>query len=622
MAGLRRRGCGAVPLGAAGFRQSVYHCAVAPGQPSATAPQRLPAVTGLRKKYGSLSMQSIDVFPWNDHFDTGLAEIDRQHRKLVELLNALASHLAYRTELPELHAVIDALMDYTHYHFETEERIWHEFLPGDADEVEHKRIHAGFVETVRRIKSEAAAKSAEQVVQDALAFLARWLASHILETDKRMAFVVLALQSGLDVGAAKRRADEQMGGAARALIDLILSIYGTLSSTAVHLMREIAEHRQANEALRTEERRFRAIIDASPVPMALNDDRGNIVYVNAAFAKAFGYTLDDIPTLSDWWPRAYPDAGYRQWVAATWKSRLDEARRNKRDFEPLEVVVNAKDGRVCTVIATASSLGESFGGQHLVTLYDISERKRQEAELQRKDTLLIQQSRLAAMGEMIGNIAHQWRQPLSVLGLTVQNLRYDFKEGRLDEAGLDQYVGKALKAVDSMSSTIDDFRDFFKPNREAESFSPLQALRECGNLIEPSLKASGIELAIDAPPHLEVKGYPNEFAQVILNLISNAKDVIVERKVARGRIEVRAADIGDGVTVTVEDNAGGVRGDHMEKIFDPYFTTKDKGTGIGLYMCRTIIEQHMHGSIRVENTDAGARFTLRLPKNWANDASA
>lgn len=193
-------------------------------------------------------MNSIDIFPWDDNFDTGLPTVDVQHRKLVELLNLLASHVAFKTDDLELNSIFDALADYAVYHFETEEAIWHECLADDSSELEHKATHQQFVRTVLELKAAQGQKPLIEIAEGALSFLARWLASHILETDRAMAYAVLAIRSGLTLDAAKQRAKEQMSGATRTLIDIILSIYGSLSTNTLQLMREIAE-RKRNESV-------------------------------------------------------------------------------------------------------------------------------------------------------------------------------------------------------------------------------------------------------------------------------------------------------------------------------------------------------------------------------------
>ncbi len=139
---------------------------------------------------------------------------------------------------------------------------------------------------------------------------------------------------------------------------------------------DITKQKQAEESLRHSESKFRSIIDASPVPYALNDEHQNITYLNPAFINTFGYNQNDIPTLTDWWPKAYPDKNYRQWVADTWQQRLEQAKQSGKPFEPLEIVIHCKDDSQRTVLAAAASLTESYQDTHLVILYDITERKK------------------------------------------------------------------------------------------------------------------------------------------------------------------------------------------------------------------------------------------------------
>jgi len=194
-------------------------------------------------------MHSIDIFPWDDNFNTGLPTVDEQHQKLVQLLNLLASQVAFKLDTPQLSKIFDELADYTVYHFSTEETIWHAYLPGDDAERRHLETHKRFVQTVLRLKKELTEKPLEQVADEALSFLARWLASHILETDRHMAYMVLAMKDGMELGDAKVRAREQMSGATRVLIDIILSIYETLSSNTLRLMREIAERKRNEDVI-------------------------------------------------------------------------------------------------------------------------------------------------------------------------------------------------------------------------------------------------------------------------------------------------------------------------------------------------------------------------------------
>lgn len=229
-----------------------------------------------------------------------------------------------------------------------------------------------------------------------------------------------------------------------------------------------------------------------------------------------------------------------------------------------------------------------------------------------RDRLLMRQAHDAAMGEMIANIAHQWRQPLSTLALILQNLRYDSRENLLDASGLEAYLDRAQRAIERMATTIDDFHLFFSRQSGEEDFGLLQAIGKCIDLMSPSLDAHAIELVVKGD-ELLVHGRESEFLHAMLNLVANAKDALVERNVAGARLEIVLRRRGQEALISVWDNAGGIEAAHLGRIFELYFTTKPAGSGIGLYMTRMIIEQHMRGSIAVENRDGGAQFLIVLP---------
>ena len=237
------------------------------------------------------------------------------------------------------------------------------------------------------------------------------------------------------------------------------------------------------------------------------------------------------------------------------------------------------------------------------------------AKSKQQEALLIHQSRSAAMGEMIGAIAHQWRQPLNALGLVLQNLRLRHQMDRIDDAFMLSSMEKSDRLIQKMSSTIDDFRNFFKPNKTIEPFHILQVTRSTAELLDAQLKNHNIELTIVCPVDIQILGLEGEFSQVLMNLINNAKDILVERKVQHATISICIEQIADGsINVTVKDNGGGVPEAIFDKIYDPYFTTKEegKGTGIGLYMSKIIIENNMAGSLNAFNDAEGANFVIKL----------
>ena len=232
-----------------------------------------------------------------------------------------------------------------------------------------------------------------------------------------------------------------------------------------------------------------------------------------------------------------------------------------------------------------------------------------------QEQILIQQSRFAAMGEMIGNIAHQWRQPLNALGLLLQNIEYAYETDTLDATYIKKVIEKGNKLTTSMSRTIDDFRNFFKPNKAFEVFSFAKAYESTIGMIGSSLSNNMIEIEEKIDPAVCSMGFSSEFSQVILNILNNAKDVLVDKKIENKKITISIYKDDQFSYFCISDNGGGIKNDILSKIFDPYFTTKDegKGTGIGLYMSKTIIQNNMHGSLRAENEEFGAKFSIKMP---------
>ena len=234
-------------------------------------------------------------------------------------------------------------------------------------------------------------------------------------------------------------------------------------------------------------------------------------------------------------------------------------------------------------------------------------------ELRAKDQMLITQSRQAALGEMISNIAHQWRQPLNALGLILVNLQDARRFRELDEASFARALVKADQLIQGMSMTINDFRDFFRPDKARVKFSALAQVRIAVGLVEATFQALGIEIVVDPGGDCQLHGLPSEYAQVLLNLLSNAKQAIQDTGRAQGRISL-ALEAQDGFgCLRVRDDGWGIAEDILERIFEPYFSTRAQGTGIGLYMCRQILEQSMNGRILARNTDDGAEFSVLVP---------
>jgi len=236
------------------------------------------------------------------------------------------------------------------------------------------------------------------------------------------------------------------------------------------------------------------------------------------------------------------------------------------------------------------------------------------AELRRKDQLLIQQNRQAAMGEMINNIAHQWRQPLNNVGLIVQNLLFSFESGTLTEEEMKAEVAMTMETIQFMSRTIDDFRNFFRQDKQKRTFAIADILNLTIDFVSAGLRNSNITVNLEVIDRISARGYPNEYSQALLNILNNAKDVLTERRVDEPYISVRLFSDNGRAIVAISDNGGGIAEDVLPRIFDPYFSTKEpgKGTGIGLYMSKVIIEQNMGGSLSAHNVDNGAEFRIEI----------
>ncbi len=265
------------------------------------------------------------------------------------------------------------------------------------------------------------------------------------------------------------------------------------------------------------------------------------------------------------------------------------------------------------------------------------QRLRSEHAQRESERILVHQSRLAAMGEMIGAIAHQWRQPLNAVNAIIQDLKDAYEYGVLDRNYLDRSVKNAMQQIQFMSKTIDDFRNFFRPDKTKKSFDVKQAAGEVLTMVSSQLATHGISYRITCHVHnrtfedfsspaipcgaMMMLGYENEMMQVFLNLINNAKDAILECREhglmgpgVKGLITVEFNSLGERIVISVTDNGGGIPAGNLDRIFEPYFSTKEQGhgTGIGLYMSKMIIENNMGGLLTARNVDGGAEFRIEV----------
>jgi len=418
---------------------------------------------------------------------------------------------------------------------------------------------------------------------------------------------------------------EWRNSAANALALIALFILTTLISAWL-LYRALQRQMGTVEALAREETRFRAMADYTYDWEYWQGPNLEIIYMTPSCERITGHTQAEFmvdPGLLD--SILHPDD--RHLMAA----HLSDA--TYQDEATLDFRIVRRDGEICWIAHGCRAVYREDGrfmGRR-ASNRDITERKQAEEGLrllnetldQRvkeevaknidNERLLIQQSRLAAMGEMISNIAHQWRQPLNALALLLANLKDASDYQELDTKTIEDSTAQGQQLIQKMSTTIDDFRNFFKPNKLKEDFGLEKTIADTLNLLTHSLANHNIEVQVKNDHGIRVNGFPNEFSQVLLNVLNNAKDAMLERQVRAGKIEISLGQDEKTAWVVIRDNAGGIPDDILPKIFDPYFTTKEKGTGIGLYMSKMIME-HMNGTIEARNVGDGAEFLLGLPQ--------
>jgi len=285
------------------------------------------------------------------------------------------------------------------------------------------------------------------------------------------------------------------------------------------------------------------------------------------------------------------------------------------------------------VSATISPIFDSKGflKEMILIGHDVTVLQQNEQQLQmevkkqlslnlKQQQVMFNQAKMAAMGEMIGNISHQWRQPLNALGLIIQDAEDAYEFGEVDRNYMSKMVKNAMQKIIFMSNTIDDFRNFFSTNKVKEHFDVVAGIHQMGEIMALSLDRSAIVLEFpknETP--ITIYGYKNELQQVVLNLLNNAKDAIIDHPSLEGKkqwIRITVEENEKEIQLNIADSGGGVSLEIMDRIFEPYYTTKEegKGTGVGLYMSKMIIEENMKGSLGVMNSLDGAVFTITLPK--------
>jgi len=349
---------------------------------------------------------------------------------------------------------------------------------------------------------------------------------------------------------------------------------------------DITERKLMEDELKAGEAKFRSIIEVSPIPMAMNDEQLNVTFLNSAFVQTFGYCVDDIPTLADWWPKAYPDPEYRDWVKTTWGATLEQAKREQTDFPPMDVAVRCKDNSIKKVLATAVTIQHDFAEMNLAILYDITPLKQIEAELIRSN---------AELEQFAYAISHDMRQPLRMV-TSYLSLVEGALTGQLNEE-TQQFIDFATNGAKRMDAMILSLLDYSRVGRTSEAktrISSKASLDEALAFLNPELGACSGEIKVtgDWP---ELFASRDELTRLLQNLIGNAlkyhdenqpPQVQVHGKICAGSLRVEVRDQGIGIEPSQRDR--------LFKVFSRLQArSRFDGTGVGLALCRKIVEHHV-----------------------------
>jgi len=363
-------------------------------------------------------------------------------------------------------------------------------------------------------------------------------------------------------------------------------------------------------------KKFRNTIENSDNIIIITDKYENIKFVNRAFTENYGYTIDE--------------------VQGKKPSILKSGEHDDKFYKELHDTIHSGKKWVGTFINLDKSGGKQYEKATITPIFDdngdieefvaiklnITKEVETQQALRESEQMMMQQSKMASMGEMLSNIAHQWRQPLSIISTVASGVRVKKQFSTLSDDELIKYMDDIGDSVQFLSKTIDDFRDFFKPDKQKVEFSAISVVDRSLKILDASFKNHNIEI-IKKVQDVKLIQLNGELMQVLINILNNAKDILRENEIENKVIEIQAYQKNNRAIFTIHDNAGGVPTNIEEHIFEPYFTTKHKsqGTGIGLYMSHQIITKHMEGFISVENTPItyknkeyiGAKFILDIP---------
>ncbi|MGB3752044.1 MAG: ATP-binding protein, partial [Arcobacteraceae bacterium] len=402
------------------------------------------------------------------------------------------------------------------------------------------------------------------------------------------------------------------------------------------LKEEIKKKEIAQKLLQDNEEKFRTLFDIAPVLLDAFDKDGNLTMWNKECEKVFGWTKDEINKCDNPMGLFYPHLKPQKEIK---KLMVGKEQNTYYEWCP-----HTKDGRVLTILWANINLPND---EVIHIGYDITEERKNKRAIEEKteqlriakkeleelnnslekrienevkentkhQALIMHQSKLVQMGEMIENIAHQWRQPLAQINSSVLLIDAILVKKQCENEMVEDKLLEIESLTSYMSKTIDDFKNFFDPDKKKTLFSIKYAIEKAYDIVKGSLQSHHIQVAMAVDETLNSYSYLEELQQVLLTLLNNAVDALVLMNITKGEIKISVYTEKNSIIVEVQDNAKGIDEQYIDKVFEPYFTTKHKsqGTGLGLYMAKMIVENALEGNLCVKNRGDGACFTLTFP---------
>jgi PAS domain S-box-containing protein len=368
---------------------------------------------------------------------------------------------------------------------------------------------------------------------------------------------------------------------------------------------EVAKRLQSNA-------KFFTLYEQTRLGVSFLDRKGNFIDVNGRYGELLGYDKEEV-LLRDAMSFTHPEDIEKS------EQYFKDIANNQLKYLELEKRCIKKDGSVAwfrILLTKVENISDTDNFYIACICQDITKEVLMREELKAKEEMLVTQSRHAAMGNMIGMVAHQWRQPLGIIGMIANTIQLDIElQTPIEPAALNKEMDEIHEQVRYLSNTIEDFKNYFKPNKNKVMTKVDDVMEKTLNLIAQSLTNNNITIEKKYVLKSTINIFANELMQVFINILNNAKDALISKKIENPKIMIDISENENQIIVTIADNAEGIPQSVMDKIGNLYFSTKgEEGTGLGMYMSKTIVEKHLNGILTWENRNNGAFFSIILPK--------